>query len=110
MALRSLSWIVTLPLTLLAIDFAVSNRGPVTLALWPFPDRIDVPVFLAVLGPLGLGIVAGALAASVGALRARWLARRRGHRIAALTAELTALQRKETAPAGAAGAPGHAPP
>lgn len=90
--MRSLSWIISVPAAILAVVFAVSNREPVTLALWPFAARLAIPAYLVVLVPLGAGLLLGALAASAGAWRARFLARRRAARIAELTAELGALR------------------
>jgi lipopolysaccharide assembly protein A len=103
--LRFFSWLITLPLAVAAVLFAVGNRGPVVLSLWPFELELELPVYLAVLGPLAVGVLLGAVAAWLGALRARWLARRRGTRIAQLTAELDALKQQTATPAGAAAAP-----
>ena len=52
---RALGVVVTLPLTLLVIVFALSNRGPVAIGLWPFDDLIEMPIYLLALGALGLG-------------------------------------------------------
>ena len=41
--MRYLSWIITIPIALVIVSFAVSNRGPVDLALWPLPFEITVP-------------------------------------------------------------------
>ena len=47
--LRYLSWIVTLPLAVLAISFAgLSNRDPAVLKLWPLPFELEMPTFLPV--------------------------------------------------------------
>jgi uncharacterized integral membrane protein len=58
---RYLTWIVTLPLTLIVVSFAISNRETASLALWPLPGSIDLPVFVVALVPLALGIVIGGL-------------------------------------------------
>ena len=57
---RVLGVVVTLPLTLLVIAFALSNRGPVAIGLWPFDDLIEMPIYLLALGALGLGFLASA--------------------------------------------------
>lgn len=57
---RLLGWIIGLPLALLAAVFAVANRHLVRLELWPFPVAVDLPVYLAVLGVLVIGLLAGA--------------------------------------------------
>lgn len=59
--MRALGWIVGLPLAILAAVFAVANRDDVRLDLWPFPWSLDLPVYLAVLGPLVGGLLLGAL-------------------------------------------------
>jgi len=73
---RVLGAVVTLPLTLLVIAFALSNRGLVTVGLWPFDDLIEMPVYLLTLGALATGFLAGAALASLGTLAARYRARR----------------------------------
>lgn len=77
---RVLGVVVTLPLTLLAIAFALSNRGPVAIGLWPFDDLIEMPVYLLALGLLAIGFLAGAALASVGTIGARYRARREARR------------------------------
>ncbi len=39
--------------------FAVANRAPVTVSLWPFPFEVSLPLFMAVLGALALGLILG---------------------------------------------------
>ena len=41
-------FILSLPVIFFTISFAVSNRQPVSLTLWPFPFEMTVPVSLAV--------------------------------------------------------------
>ncbi len=64
-------WIVGVPFALLISWFAVSNRGPMTLELWPLPGSIEVPVYLGILGGLGIGFVLGAAAAILSAMGRR---------------------------------------
>ncbi len=77
---RVLGVVVTLPLTLLVIAFALSNRGLVAVGLWPFDDLIEMPIYLLALGALGLGFLAGAALASFGTISARYRARREARR------------------------------
>ena len=51
--------IVGLAVALAAVAFAVANRAPVTLQLWPFPHTYDLPVFILVFLGLGVGFVVG---------------------------------------------------
>jgi putative membrane protein len=69
--LRFLGWIVGAPLAILAAVFAVANRHDVRLDLWPLPFSVDLPVYLAVLAPLVLGLILGAAASGLKLLAAR---------------------------------------
>lgn len=59
--MKHFSWILTLPLTLVIIVFAVANRHFVPLDLWPFEVAVEAPVFVLVLGSMLIGFLAGAL-------------------------------------------------
>jgi putative membrane protein len=87
-------WLVTAPLTLLLIDFAVSNLEQVPVGLWPFSDVVLAPLYLVVLAALLLGFLLGELVAWVNGRRWRREARRRARRIEALERELAATQAK----------------
>lgn len=88
---------------LLAVTVALANRAPVTLALWPdsvtailgFGHAITLPLFVVVVGSVGLGLLLGFVW--------EWL-RERGIRAEAARArrELDALRARETVnpPAG----------
>jgi putative membrane protein len=101
--MRILFWVLVLLVAIALAAFAVSNRAPVALALWPFPWLLDLPIYLAILGALLLGFVAGALAAWAGGRHSRRELRRQRRRTAALERELAATQ------AQLAGAPGASP-
>ena len=102
--MKFLFWFfVALVATVVAL-FAASNRGAVSLGLWPLPFVLDLPLYLAVLAALLVGFVAGALCAWSAGRHRRREARRRGRRLAALERELVATQAQlpgvgETAPA-----------
>ena len=90
--MKLLFWtLVALMAALLAL-FAASNRAAVAFALWPLPFVVSAPLYLAVLGALLIGLVAGALFAWIGGRHRRRELRRRGRRIAALERELAATQ------------------
>lgn len=78
--MRPLFWIVGVPLLLIGAFFAVANREPVALDLWPATGKITVPLFAALVGALYVGFLLGAVVAwwagRHGRSRAR-LARRR---------------------------------
>ena len=100
--MRLLFWIVVaLVATVLAL-FAASNRESVALALWPLPFVVQLPLYLAILGGLLVGFIAGAFAASIAGWKKGREIRRTGRRIAALERELAATQAQlpgESAPA-----------
>jgi uncharacterized integral membrane protein len=87
---RPVHWLVTAPAAVAAAVFAVSNREPVAVALWPLPAELDAPLYLVVLLALAAGFLFGELVAWINASRTRRLARERMRRIAALERELAA--------------------
>ena len=66
--MRFPAWSLGVPFALIIAWFAVSNRQPVLLQLWPLPDGIEVPLFSPILAALGVGFVLGAAAAILSAL------------------------------------------
>lgn len=86
--MRYLTWIVTIPVALLAVLFAVSNRETVAFGLWPLPFTLDLPLYLAVLGVLVVGFVAGGLVVWVGQHRHRRTARKASARVLQLERDL----------------------
>lgn len=90
--LRLLSWLLGLVVTVIAVAFAVSNRAPVTLGLWPFAEGVNAPVYAVALAPLALGLVIGAALAGVGTLRARLRARSHAGRARSLEREIERLR------------------
>jgi hypothetical protein len=72
---KRFSWIITLPLLVIAVIFSVSNRQPVVFDIWPFDLAITLPAFLPVLGALFVGFLAGGFIAWLSGGRARARAR-----------------------------------
>ncbi len=91
-AVRLVHWVVTVPVAVVAVLFAVSNRAGVTVSLWPLPGRLEAPLYLVVLLALVVGFLVGELVAWINGGRARRAARARARRIAALERELAATQ------------------
>lgn len=75
---RTIAWLTGLPLALLVVLFAVANRQPVALELWPVPGAVELPIYLAVLGALAVGLVVGAAVVWLSHLTGGW----RRHRAA----------------------------
>jgi lipopolysaccharide assembly protein A len=78
--MRYLYGALTLLVAIVCAVFAVSNRTPVALSLWPFAGALELPVFILVLGTtlvgLLLGLKIGWLVAMPGRLARRRLAQR----------------------------------
>ena len=83
-----LRWLIAAPFLLLLVLFVLSNTEPVTLRLWPTDLSLPVPLAIAVLGGMAIGLLAGALILWFGKLSARHAASRAESRIAALEAQL----------------------
>jgi len=83
-------WLVTAPLLVICVVFAVANRDTITLNLWPLPYTIETRVFLLVLLPLAIGFLIGEAAAWISGRTWRRAARRHAHRIEELERELSA--------------------
>jgi uncharacterized integral membrane protein len=105
---KRLSWIITLPITLAAVVFAVANRKAVTFDLWPLDQTVTLPLFVAILGSLFLGLLVGGLIAWLSAGRAGLARRRAERRAAELEREIARLKREAGMAAG--GAAGQALP
>lgn len=96
--MRLFHWLVTAPLALVLIVFAVNNRDTVTLNFWPLAVTLQAPVYLIVLLALLAGFLIGELAAWINGRRWRREARHRARRIEELEREIAAkTQSKEAA-------------
>jgi uncharacterized integral membrane protein len=85
-------WLVTLPLAVVLVVFAVSNLTLVSLGFWPFAELGTEPLGVVVLAAMLLGFLAGELVAWINGGSWRREARRRARRIQALERELLATQ------------------
>lgn len=68
---RVARWILGLPVLVLAVLFAIENRGTLVLSLWPAPITPPVPIYAALYGALLLGVILGGVAAWLAAGRRR---------------------------------------
>jgi len=89
---RTLTWLTGPPLALLVALFAVANRQTVALELWPLPWSVTLPLYLAVLGALAIGLMAGAAAVSIACLAARRRAAQEKRRADSLARQLAAAR------------------
>ena|SRR5690348_9091440 len=88
--MRLFHWLVTAPLAVVLIVFAVNNRDAVTLSFWPLPVTLQAPVYLIVLLALLVGFLIGELVAWTNGRRWRQQARHSTRRIAELERALAA--------------------
>jgi putative membrane protein len=87
-----LSALIAIPLALLVVLFAVSNRAPIAVELFPLPDQLVLPLYLLVLPLVALSFLLGALLMWVLGHPARALARREAVRAQKLEKELANLR------------------
>jgi len=84
-------WLVTLPLTVVLVNFALWNGGATTLDFWPLPFTLETRAFVIVLVPLLAGFFIGEVTAWLHHGRNwRRAARRQAQRIEDLERELAA--------------------
>ncbi len=94
-------------LAAVAVVFAIHNRAPLVLDLWPLPyETAPIPVYGLILVALAVGIIAGFVLAWISGHKWRRLARGRGRELAALSRE--AARSPEQSPDDEGG--GSAPP
>lgn len=113
--MRRFSYVLTVPLAVLLVLFAIDNRDRLTVSFWPLPWVVAMPSFLALFVALLIGFFAGAaaiwLSGGKARRRARGLAdtaRAQAHQIAEherRQAELRAQTAPAAAPAGATALP-----
>ncbi len=112
--MKLLFWIIALPLFFAGAFFAVANRDSVSVDLWPFWDRVTVPLYFALGAAFYVGFVFGGIVAWWAGRRARSRGRleaRRAERLARDNAALEArLAQAQAAAAQAASRPAGAVP
>jgi len=90
--MRAVFWLVTAVAAGVLVPFAITNRAPASLGLWPFPFVLDTPVYLLVLLTLLAGCIIGGAGAWLAGHRVRRDLRRQRRRVTALERELAATQ------------------
>lgn len=102
--MKYLYWAFAAVLVIAAVLFALSNRVPIDIGIWPLPF-LSVPTYGVVLGAFALGFLSGAFMFWLRAFAAKARAKSTGRRADRLQRELDTLQTREEA-AGATAAPG----
>ncbi len=92
--MKRFSWILTLPLIAVAAIFAIANREPITLDLWPFEASPQLPLFVILLVCLVFGLLVGGLASWLSAAPIRRRARQARRRVAELEREVARLRQE----------------
>ena len=92
--MKPLFWIVGVPLLFCGAFFAIANREPVSIDLWPLSGRLDMPLFVALVAALYAGFALGALVAWWAGRHGRRTARDARRRAAELEAEMQSMRRK----------------
>ena len=103
--MKAVYWATMLLAAALLVPFALSNREPVSLGLWPLPFLLDLPLYLLVLLLLLVGFIVGTVASWFAGRRIRRELRRRRRHVEALERELVTARsqledRAETASSG----------
>jgi putative membrane protein len=95
--MNRLVWIITAPIAIAVVLFAVVNRAPVALSLWPFPWEIEAPLFLFTLGTIVFGFLFGAVVTWVSGGTTRQKLRTAQRELAQAQGELARAQSEMTA-------------
>jgi uncharacterized integral membrane protein len=93
---RIVSWIVTAPITLAVVLFAVSNLDQVTLHLWPLPFDLTIWIWLLTLIELFVGFLLGAIVTWIADRHRRRETRILSRRVDELEQALSAAQARTT--------------
>lgn len=91
--MKRLSWLITVPVAIIVVVFAVNNRGDTGVSLWPLDLVITWPLFVFVFIGLGVGFLLGAAVMWLTAAPTRRRARERAGRIRELERKADAAER-----------------
>lgn len=90
--MKLVDWLLALPVTVVLLVFALNNRVPVEVNLWPLPYAVPAWLSVVALVALGAGFVLGLVAAFIGSRRWRRKARQAERRLRLVEQELGATQ------------------
>ncbi len=106
---KHFSWILTIPLTLVVVIFAIANREFVPLDLWPFGLSRPLPIFVLILGGMFVGFLIGALVMWLSSGKQRKRAREARHQVAKLERRVKELERAQAQAKGGTAPPAPVP-
>ncbi len=84
--------VIGIPLLLLMVVFALSNRASVTLGFWPTDFSLEMPLSLAILAAMAIAFLVGGLIVWFSVLAQRNRARRAEQAVRLLEAEVQSLK------------------
>ena len=90
--------LLIVPLLVLLVTFALSNSHDVRVALWPVPGAVEIPVSIALLVAMAVGVLFGAVMLWVPALGLRRRARRAEQAAELLESQIRQLKARNAAP------------
>lgn len=90
--MNRLRWLITLPLAIVLVVFAVNNRHMAEVDLWPLGFVVVWPLFVYVFLGAGIGLLIGALFAWISGGAARKFARERRVRLRELEHTIETMQ------------------
>jgi hypothetical protein len=91
--MRIFSSVFGIVLLVLVLSFALSNKQPVVVSLWPLGESIDTQLYAVGLIPLAFGFTVGALWGWLGALPHKLSARRLNKELTSLKGRIGDLQK-----------------
>ena len=94
--MKLVDWLLALPLTVVLLVFALSNRVAIEVNLWPLPFTVPAWLSVVILAALGAGFVLGLFVATLGGRRWRRKARQVERRLKLVEQELAATQAQYT--------------
>jgi len=94
--MKYLTWLITLPLTLFCLSFALSNDADVQLSFWPFENTYETGVNVFGLAFLGAGFFLGALFVWILDQKMRFKYWQETRKSARLEKELDAMNARQT--------------
>ena len=106
--MRRLSYLLSVPLAVLLVLFAIDNRDTLAVSFWPLPWSAALPSFLALFVALLIGFFAGAAATWLSGGKARRRARGLANTAQAQARQIAEHERRQAEAKAAQGAAGSA--
>jgi putative membrane protein len=84
--------VIALPFLLLLVLFALTNRAPVHLGIWPTDYSLELPLSVAILGAMAIAFLVGGAMVWLSALAQRRRARHAEHAVRLLEEQVQELK------------------